>query len=110
VTLGAQALGQLALGGASGALATYVDLTAPIAITSNVQCAISVAGQLQIAAAITVTSSVQCSLTINEPVYGAVNISASIAMVSEITSAITAMQPVPNPGVSFTLSDRAGGA
>ena len=110
MTLGASALGQLALGGASAALITYVDVGAAVAITSSVNAALMIAGQIHVAADIAITSSVQCSLTINEPVYGDVHLSAAITMISELTAALTAMQPVPNPGVSFTLSDRAGGA
>jgi hypothetical protein len=69
-----------------------------------------IAGQIHVAADIAITSSVQASLTINEPVYGDVQISASIAMISALTAALTAAVAMPNPGVSFTMTDKAGGA
>jgi hypothetical protein len=109
VILGASALGQLALGGASAAVTTYVNVPASIAIISSVNAALMIAGQIHVAADIAITSSVQASLTINEPVYGDVQISASIAMVSAFAASLTAMAASPNAGVSFTLSDKAGG-
>jgi hypothetical protein len=110
VILGASALGQLALGGASAAVTTYVDVSASIAITSSVNAALMIAGQIHVAADIVITSSVQASLTINEPVYGHVQISASIAMVSALTASLIAAAGFPNAGVSFTMTDKAGGA
>jgi len=113
MTLGASALGQFALGGDGfEAAVNYVNCAAPITITSSVACAVAItsAGEIEISAQIAVASSVTCAISIAGAEYGDVSISASIAMVSEITSSLAALQPVPNPGVSFTLSDRAGGA
>jgi hypothetical protein len=111
MTLGASALGQLALGGGAEAVAVnYVDCEAQISITSQIQSSISIAGRVDIAAAIAIGSSIQSSITIIPAVAGAVNISASIAMQSSLTAALTATIDFPNAGVSFTLSDKAGGA
>lgn len=113
MTLGASALGQFALGGDGfEAAVNYVDCAAQITITSSIACAIAItsAGEIEISAQIAALSSVTCAISITGAEYGDVSISASIAMISALTSAITALQPVPNPGVSFTLSDRAGGA
>jgi hypothetical protein len=111
VTLGASALGQVALGGSGvEAVSTYVDLAAPITITSAIGCALSIAGQIHLTAQIAIASSVQAALTTVPPVAGEVNISATITMISALTAALTAEAAMPDPGVSFTLSDKAGGA
>jgi len=113
MTLGASALGQFALGGDGfEAAVNYVDCAADIAIASSIACAIAItsAGEIEISAQIAIASSVTCAISIAGAEYGDVQIAAAITMLTSLTSAITAMQPVPNPGVSFTLSDRAGGA
>jgi hypothetical protein len=108
--LGASALGQVALGGASAVLVTYVNVPASIAITSSVNAALMIAGQIHVAADIAITSSVQAALTTTPPVMGEVNILATITMVSVLTASLTAMAAFPNAGVSFSMTDKAGGA
>jgi hypothetical protein len=86
--LGASALGRVALGGGYDAVAIhYVD------------CASS----------ITITSSIQCALSVIPAAAHYVNISASIAMFSALTASLMAAAGFPNAGVSFTMTDKAGG-
>jgi hypothetical protein len=90
--LGASALGQVALGGGVESLAVnYVDCTASITITSSIAASVMVIGRVA-------------------AVAGEVHISASIAMVSAITASLIAAAGFPNAGVSFTMTDKAGGA
>ena len=113
--LGSSALGQFALGGtgyeAVGGI-NYVNLAADITSTSNITCAIAItgAGDVDIAAQIAIASSISAALSITGGAASYVNIAATIAMVSAVTSSLTAAAAMPNPGVSFTLSDKAGGA
>jgi len=113
MTLGASALGQFALGGGGfEAAVNYVDCAADIAITSSVACAVAItsAGFVDIAAQIASTSSIAAALSITGAAGGLVSISASIAMVSALAASLGASPTFPDPGVSFTLSDKAGGA
>lgn len=111
--LGASALGQFALGGtgyeAVGGI-NYVNIAAPITITSNIAAAIQIVGRVELSASVAITSSISAALSITGAAGGTVSISASIAMVSALTAAFTAAAAMPDPGVSFTLSDKAGGA
>jgi hypothetical protein len=87
--LGASALGQLALGATvtSGVAVNYVDCSAAITITSNVQSALTLIGA----------------------VPGEVNLSTQFAFTMSISATLTAAIPMPDPGVGFTISDKAGG-
>ena len=113
--LGGSALGQFALGGtgyeAVGGV-NYVNLAAGITITSSVTCAIAItgAGDVDIAASIGIASSIVAALSISGSAGGTVSIAASITMVSALTSSLTAAAAMPDPGVSFTMTDKAGGA
>jgi hypothetical protein len=109
--LGATTPGQSALGGAGGAAAVrYIDCAASIAIVSGVQAALSIAGRIDLAASIAIQSAVNASIAITAPIAGEVRIAGTIAIASAITAAIEATQTFPAAGVSFTLSDKAGGA
>ena len=112
MTLGASALGQSALGGGGFEAGTnFVDVAASIAITTGITCAIAVTqmGFVDIAAAVSSTSTIQASLTISGAVYGDVQLAAAIAMQSSFTAEMSAAPAMPDAGVRFTLSDRAGG-
>ena len=109
MTLGASALGQVALGGSAVDTSNYVSLVADIGITSSIAAAINIAGRVELASSFDITSNVQCALTINGAVYGDVQLSAAIAMQSSFTAEISAAPAMPDAGVRFTLSDRAGG-
>ena len=111
--LGATVPGQFTLGGGGyGAAATtgFVDCAANIAITSGLLSALSIAGQVNCAAQIGITSAIQAALTIIPATAGEVSISATITIISAFTSALQSAQTFPNPGVSFRLFDKAGGA
>ena len=115
MTLGSSALGQFALGGAGYEAVSginYVNLAASITSTSSIACtiAISGAGDVDIAASIGITSSIAAALSITGAAGGTVSISASIAMVSALTASLGAAAAMPDPGVSFTMTDKAGGA
>ena len=89
--LGASALGQFALAGTgyeAAITANYVDLSASVALTSSITSALQIIG------------------TVPGEVHLSAVISMSLAMAASLTAAIT----FPNPGVSFTMSDKAGGA
>ena len=113
--LGASALGQFGLAGtgyeAAGAI-NYVDCAAEITGTSSITCAIAVTseGFADIAAQIAITSAIQASIAITGGAVSYVNISATIAMASALTASLTAGAAMPDPGVSFTMTDKAGGA
>jgi hypothetical protein len=98
--------GYAAIGGLS-----YVDLAGSITATSGLSTTLSVTGvgNVHLAGLITISSAVTSSITITAPVTGTVNIAATITMLSDITSSLVATQTFPNPGVSFQLSDKAGG-
>jgi hypothetical protein len=111
--LGSSALGQFTLGGAGYEAVSgvnYVNCAASLTSTSAIQCTVSLAGQVSIAASVTFTSSIQSNISITGGAVSYINISAVIAMLSEVTSSLTAAATFPDPGVSFTLSDKAGGA
>jgi hypothetical protein len=111
VTLGASALGQVALGGSGvEAVVNYVDCAASITITSSIAASVMVIGRVDVSAQIAIASSVQCAVTVIPAVAGEVNIQASIAMVSALTASLIAAAGFPNAGVSFTMTDKAGGA
>jgi len=91
MTLGSTVLGTSALGSISAA---------PDVVINYVDCA----------AQIICTSSITAALAITSTVPGEVHLMASIAMQFAITAAINAVAAYPaNAGVSFTLSDKAGG-
>ena len=82
--LGASAFGQFTLGGTGYEVGiNYVNCAAAIAIISIIQSAIGIAGN--------------------------VNIAAQIAILSSITASLRTSEQFPEAGVSFTISDHAGG-
>ena len=84
--LGASTLGQFTLGGTGYAPAIeipYVDIAADITITSLVSGSIGISGY--------------------------VDLGASIIILSSITANIHSASGSPDAGVSFTISDQAGG-
>jgi len=109
MTLGASALGQVALGGSAADTVAHVDLAADVAITSSIVAAINIAGRVELASSFDLTSNIQCALTISGAVYGDVQLAAGIAMQLSLTSEISSAPAMPDAGVRFTLSDRAGG-
>lgn len=111
--LGATVPGQFPLGGGgygAAAAISYVNVAASLTITSTIQSVLRVIGRVDCEAQISITSALQAAITIVPAVAGQVNIAASIAIISAITSSLQSAQTFPNPGVSFRLSDKAGGA
>lgn len=111
--LGASVPGQFALGGAGYAAVAginYVNCAANVAITSAIQSALRIIGRVDCEAQLTITSALQATIAITSAVAGEVRISASVAIISAITASLQAAQTFPNPGVSFAMTDKAGGA
>ena len=113
--LGASALGQFTLGGTGYEAVSgvnYVNLAAGITVTSSIAGAIAITGEgfVDIAATIAIASSISAALSISGAAGGTVSISATIAMVSALTASLGASPTFPNPGVSFSMTDKAGGA